>query len=68
MNTASTVLINYSDKPVKCHVKLRAAGGEGKYLLEDFSGVEVLFSEQMQQQGFSVELKPFESKVFSYDI
>ncbi len=68
MNTASTVLINYSDKPVNCHIKLRVAQGEGKYLLEDFSGVEVLFSEQMQQQGFSVELKPFESKVFSYDI
>jgi len=68
MNEASTVLINYSDKPVRCHVKLKAASGEGKYLLEDFSGVEVLFSEQMQQQGFSVELKPFESKVFSYDI
>ncbi len=68
MNEASTVLINYSDKPVRCHVKLKAASGEGKYLLEDFSGVEVLFSEQMQQQGFGVELKPFESKVFSYDI
>ena len=68
MNTASTVLINYSDKPVKCYLKLKAAGGEGKALIEEFSKAEVPFTAQMQQQGFSIELKPFESKIFSYDI
>ncbi len=68
MNTASTVLINYSDQPARCHVKLRMAGGEGKQMKEEFSGQLFAVDAELAQKGFGVSLKPFESKIFTYAI
>ncbi len=68
MNTASTVLINYSDQPATCHVKLRMAGGEGKQMKEEFSEQLFPVTAEVAQKGFGVSLKPFESKIFTYAI
>lgn len=64
MNTASTVLINYSEAPAKCRVKLKAAA-EGKTVKEEFSAAETVLSAEQAQQGLEVELQPFESKIFT---
>lgn len=68
MNTAFTILINYSPAAAKGFLKLKPAQGDGKFLKEEFSGVQHLFTPDMQQKGFEVELKPFESKIFTYEI
>lgn len=68
MNTASTVLINYSDRPATCHVKLRMAGGEGEQMKEEFSEQLFPVTAEVAQKGFGVSLKPFESKIFTYAI
>lgn len=68
MNTASTVLINYSDKTAKCHFKIKAAPGENNFITEEFSGARYPVTSEVQQKGFGIELKPFESKIFTYAI
>lgn len=68
MNTAYTVLINYSAEPSRGILKPKAVIGEGKYLQEDFSGVQQLLTEDMQRKGLEVTLAPFESKIFTYEI
>lgn len=66
MNTASAVVINYSDQPAYGRLKIKGANGEA--LREEFSGDSVALTDEMRQQGLNVELKPFESKIFSYSI
>ena len=68
MNTASTVVINYSDAPANCRLKIKAAAGEGNKLTEEFSGTVQDITPQLRQQGFEIALKPFESKIFTYAI
>ncbi len=68
MNTASTVVINYSDTAAKCLLKVKAADGKGAQITEEFSGATQPVTPQLKQQGFEVELKPFESKIFTYAI
>ena len=68
MNTASTVLINYSAAPAQCLLKVKAAGGDGKQLTEEFSGEQISVTPQLREQGFEVKLNPFESKIFTYSI
>lgn len=68
MNTASTVMINYSDKPVKCHVKMKSVAAEGAQVTEELSGAQYPLTADMCQKGCDVELKPFESKIFTYAI
>ena len=68
MNTASTVLINYSAAPAQCLLKVKAVGGDGKQLTEEFSGEQISVTPQLREQGFEVKLNPFESKIFTYSI
>lgn len=68
MNTAATVIINYSDAPAKCLVKMKAAAGDGKQITEEFSGAHIDITPQVKDQGLEVDLKPFESKIFTYAI
>lgn len=65
MNTASTVIINYSDQPSKCLLKIKTPSSR---LREEFSGGEIAVSDEEKTRGILVELKPFESKIFTYDI
>lgn len=68
MNTASTVVINYSDRPARCRIKLKGASAQEQALLEEFSGARLPFTPEIRQQGLEVELKPFESRIFTYAI
>ena len=68
MNTVSLVLINYSDKPAKCRVKLKMSPREEYSLYEEFSGETQILSQETVQNGLEVQLNAFESKIFTYTI
>ncbi len=68
MNTASTVVINYSDRCVSCHLKIKAIGGDEVVLTEELSSEQYPVTPEMLQKGLNVELKPFESKILTYAI
>ncbi len=67
MNTVSMVLINYSDKPAKGRVKFKINPASGN-VREEFSEQEIPCTPEMSQQGLTIELKPFESKIFTYQM
>ena len=67
MNTASTVMVNYSNQPSRCFIKIKAAV-PGQTVLEEFSGREIALTEEMVRSGLCIELKPFESRIYTYKV
>ena len=67
MNTASTVIINYSAEPSKCYIKFKLAI-PGQKVVEEFTGKQMELTEDMARGGFTIELKPFESRVYTYQM
>ncbi len=65
MNTGKLVVINYSASPAKAHLSLKGVQGE---VTEEFSGRKINISAEMAAQGATLELLPYESKIFTYTV
>ncbi len=66
MKTGKVIVINYSDAPAKCRMSLKGVcGGE---VTEEFSGNKIALSDEVKAQGVVLELKPFESKIFTFQV
>lgn len=68
MNTAATVLINYSNAPAKGHVKLKLNSDGARIVHEEFSGEDTSFSSEQMRDGMEISLQPYESKIFTYTL
>jgi len=68
MNTAVSVVINYSDQPVQGRLKLKMNTSGTKVLHEEFSNTDLSVTEAALRDGLEITLKPFESKIFSYTL
>lgn len=68
MNTAKTVIINYSPDATQCHWQPRAASSPDNKLTEEFSGQELPLTYDVRQKGLDLALKAFESRIFTYAI
>jgi len=68
MNTGKLIFINYSDAPAKGTLPLKAVGSKTAELIEEFSGEKIYLSPEMQAQGLSVHLQPYQCKIFSYSL
>lgn len=68
MNTGKVIVINYSDAPAKGRLFLKGAcAGPGK-LIEEFSGEHLDVTPEMLSQGYTLDLKPYESKIFTFSV
>jgi len=66
MNTGKLIVINYSANTSRCRLPLKGVvGNEGT---EEFSGEKVALTPEIKSQGIALELKPFESKIFTFQI
>lgn len=68
MNTGKMIFINYSGAPAKGRVSMKGAYGKDGFITEEFSGDKIAVSPEMLSQGFELELKPFESKIFTFTV
>ena len=66
MNTGKLIVINYSDTPAKCRLPLK--GVRGATVTEEFSGNKIAITDDARAQGMVLELKPYESKIFTFQI
>jgi len=68
MNTGKVIVINYSDAPAKGRLFLKGAcAGPGK-LTEEFSGEHIDVTPETLSQGYTLDLKPYESKIFTFAV
>lgn len=65
MNTGKLVVINFSNAPAQAHVSLKGIQGE---ITEEFSGKKINITPEMAKQGATLELLPYESKIFTYTV
>lgn len=68
MNTGKMIFINYSGAPAKGRVSMKGAYGKDGFITEEFSGDKIAVSPEMLAQGFELELKPYESKIFTFAV
>lgn len=68
MNTCKVVVINYSDRPSACVLPLKGSEAADGKLCEELSGTVTKVSAQTRAEGVKLELKPFESKIFTFAI
>lgn len=66
MSTGKWTIINYSDAPAKCRLPLK--GVKGEIITEEFSGAKVMLTDDARAQGLSLEFKPYESKIFTFQL
>lgn len=65
MNTGKLVVINYSASPSQAHLSLKGIKGE---VTEEFSGQKINITPEMAAQGATLQLLPYESKIFTYTV
>ena len=65
MNTGKLVVINYSAGPAQAHLSLKGIKGE---ITEEFSGNTITITPEMVSQGATLQLLPYESKIFTYTV
>ena len=66
MNTGKLIVINYSDAPAKCRLPLKNVRGSS--VKEEFSGNEIPVTDETKVQGVELTLKPYESKIFTFNV
>ena len=65
MNTGKLVVINYSAAPAKAHLSLKGVKGA---VTEEFSGKKIDVTEEMITEGITLQLLPYESKIFTFSV
>lgn len=68
MNTGKMVVINYSGEPAKGRLSMKGISGENGTFVEEFSGEKITVTPEMISQGYELDLKPYESKIFTFAV
>ena len=66
MNTVKLVLINYSDTYAKGRLCFKGAQGEELY--EELTNTSIHVTPEMKSGDWEIEIKPYESLIFTYTI
>lgn len=68
MNSGKIVFINYSDKVARGRVSMKGAYGQNHQAVEEFSGEVLTVTSELLNQGYDLELQPYQSKIFTYTV
>lgn len=66
MSTGKLIVINYSHVPAQGRLPLK--GVRGPEMTEEFSGSKITLTERLQAQGLPLDLRPYESKIFTFQL
>ena len=67
-NTGKMVVINYSNQPSRCCLAMKGTTALNGSVREEFSKQQIEVTPQMRAEGFTLELKPYESKIFTFSL
>ena len=62
------VVINYSAPPSRCRLPMKGSEVPNGVVKEEFSKEQISITPQMRAEGFVLELKPYESKIFTFTL
>ena len=68
LNTGKMVVINYSNAPAKGRLPLKGVYGPNSQVTEEFTGEQMAVSPDVLSQGYVVELKPYECRIFTFSV
>ena len=68
MNTGKMVIINYSDAPAKGRLSMKGAYGEQAQVVEELTGQKLAVTPEVVSQGYLLDLKPYECRIFTYSV
>ncbi|MDD7578879.1 MAG: alpha-amylase family glycosyl hydrolase [Elusimicrobia bacterium] len=68
MNTGKIIFINYSGAPAKGRVSMKGVYGKNGTITEEFSGEKLTVTPEMLSQGYELNLKPYECKIFTFAV
>ena len=67
-NTGKLIVINYSGAPAKGRLSMKGVYGPGSKITEELTGETINVAPEMVSQGYELNLKPYESKIFTYSV
>lgn len=67
-NTGKLIVINYSGAPAKGRLSMKGVYGPGSKITEELTGKTINVAPEMVSQGYELNLKPYESKIFTYSV
>lgn len=67
-NTGKMIVINYSSAPAKGRLSMKGVYGPGSHVVEELTGEKITVTPDMLSQGCELQLKPYESKIFTYTV
>ena len=67
-NTGKMIVINYSNAPAKGRLSMKGVYGPGSQVKEELTGEQINVTPEMLSQGYELQLKPYESKIFTYNV
>ena len=67
-NTGKMIVINYSNAPAKGRLSMKGVYGPGSQVKEELTGEQITVTPEMLSQGYELQLKPYESKIFTYNV
>lgn len=65
-HTGKMVFINYSDQPAQCRVPFKNVSGDK--VREELEEKELTLTPELRAQGWEMVLKPFECKIFTFNV
>ena len=66
MNTGKLIVINYS--PFEAQGRLPLKGIVGQDIFEELDGKKIVLNDELKSQGLPLRLRPFESKIFTFEL
>ena len=66
MNTGKLIVINYSH--IRAQGRLPLKGVCGQEMTEEFSGEKKTLTDTLKAQGLPLDLRPYESKIFTFQL
>lgn len=67
-NTGKMVVINYCNQPSRCRLPMKSGEVPNGVVKEEFSKEQITVTPQMRTEGFVLDLKPYESKIFTFSL
>ena len=67
-NTGKMIVINYSSAPARGRLSMKGVYGPGSQVVEELTGQQIEVTPEMLSQGYELQLKPYESKIFTYKV
>ena len=67
-NTGKMIVINYSNAPARGRLSMKGVYGPGSQITEELTGEKITVTPETLSEGYELNLKPYESKIFTYAV